>query len=388
MDAQPPDQGTDKPRRRRTAWWKLIDPQSRSGRLGLAVLVLIALPCFATIHISRSLSDDPNEDAGHQAPRILAEGGGIAGPDQWFGTDRLGRSLFWRCMLGGAISLTVGISAALIAVIIGVSWGAMSGYVGGHTDAAMMRVVDVLYGLPYILLVVLLGVAVYGVIDSYRSGYYLQVNKAADGYTDQAAELKSKAAKQGDPAKKKQLMAQAAELETKADQVKNNFPKPWALKLLEKYPDGINVLTLILAIGGVSWLTMARVIRGQVLSLREQPFIEAANACGVGHCRILWTHLLPNLVGPIVVYTTLTVPAAILQESFLSFLGIGIQAPLPSWGNLASDGLGELRTIMGQSSQNRWWLLFWPCLLLGMTLMALNFLGDALRNRFDPKSAK
>jgi oligopeptide transport system permease protein len=388
MEAQkPPAQEIQKPPRRRTAWWKLADPQSRAGRLGLAVLVLIALPCFATIHISRSLSDDPDEDATHQAPQLIVDGQ-VTAPSQWFGTDRLGRSLFWRCMLGGAISLTVGISAALISVIIGVSWGALSGYIGGHTDAAMMRVVDILYGLPYILLVVLLGVAVYGVIDGYRSSHYRQVEAAAKVYTDQAAQLKAKAAKEDDPGSKSALIAQAKDLEAKAKLAKANASKPWMLEQLEKYPAGINLLTLILAIGGVSWLTMARVIRGQVLSLREQPFIEAAKACGVGHLRILWTHLLPNLIGPIVVYTTLTVPAAILQESFLSFLGIGIQAPLPSWGNLAADGLGELRTIMGQSSQNRWWLLFWPCMLLGMTLMALNFLGDALRNRFDPKSSK
>ena len=146
-----------------------------------------------------------------------------------------------------------------------------------------------------------------------------------------------------------------------------------------------DVVTLLVAIGGVSWLTMARVIRGQVLSLREQPFIEAARAAGSSPARVLRVHLLPNLIGPIVVYTTLTVPQAILQESFLSFLGIGVQAPLPSWGNLAADGLSQLHTLALAKSSADWWLLFFPCLLLGLTLLALNFLGDALRNRLDPR---
>jgi len=148
------------------------------------------------------------------------------------------------------------------------------------------------------------------------------------------------------------------------------------------------VITLLVAIGLVRWLTMARVIRGQVLSLRAQPFTEAARAVGVGPLRILWRHLLPNLIGPIVVYTTLTVPAAILLESFLSFLGIGVQAPLPSWGNLATAGVDELPQLAGGRFKIDWWLLLFPCLLLGLTLMALNFLGDALRARVDPRSGR
>jgi oligopeptide transport system permease protein len=147
-------------------------------------------------------------------------------------------------------------------------------------------------------------------------------------------------------------------------------------------------VTLLVAIGGVSWLTMARVIRGQVLSLRSQPFMEAARSVGTGHLRTLRVHLLPNLIGPIVVYATLTVPQAILQESFLSFLGIGVQAPIPSWGNLASAGLPELSSLARGDDNVQWWLLLFPCLLLGLTLMGLNFMGDALRNRLDPRRAK
>ncbi len=145
----------------------------------------------------------------------------------------------------------------------------------------------------------------------------------------------------------------------------------------------LDVGTLLLAIGGVSWLTMARVIRGQVLSLKHQQFVEAARATGASASRIFLRHLLPNLVGPIIVYATLTVPQAILQESFLSFLGIGVKPPLPSWGNLAAEGLGELNGY-----RSNWWLLLFPCVLLGVTLLALNFVGEGLREAFDPKRSR
>jgi len=145
----------------------------------------------------------------------------------------------------------------------------------------------------------------------------------------------------------------------------------------------ISIITLLIAIGSVSWLTMARVIRGQVLSLKSQPFIESARAIGVPLSRLFLRHLLPNLTGPIVVYATLTVPTAILSESFLSFLGIGVREPLPSWGNLAADGLSELNLV-----RVRWWLLLWPCLFIATTLLALNVLGEALRDALDPRRRK
>lgn len=254
--------------------------------------------------------------------RVLIEKERDAGayiPGRILGTDRLGRDFLARCLLGGAISLAIGLAAALIAVIIGTLYGAVAGWKGGRTDAVLMRLVDVLFGLPYILLVVLLSVAVDGIMQ----------NRA----TNLGGALRQ----------------------------------------------AINVLTLLVAIGAVSWLAMARVIRGQVLSLREQPFMEAARAGGVPARRQFTRHLLPNLMGPIIVYATLAVPAAILSESFLSFLGIGVRDPLPSWGNLASSGLSELNTV-----KSRWWLLFWPCLLIGSTLLALNFVGDHLKERFDP----
>lgn len=240
-------------------------------------------------------------------------------PTLALGTDKLGRGVFSRLLLGGAVSLGIGLAAAVIAVTIGTLYGAIAGYAGGRTDAVLMRIVDVLYGLPYILLVVLISVAADGVIV--RAGF--------------------------DPS--------AASRQV------------------------VNVLTLLAAIGGVGWLTIARVVRGQVLSLREQPFMEACRALGLPASRQFFRHLVPNLIGPIVVYGTLAVPAAILSESFLSFLGIGVEEPLPSWGNLASEGLNELNTV-----KSRWWLLAWPCLLIGLTLVSLNLLGDSLKARFDP----
>jgi ABC-type dipeptide/oligopeptide/nickel transport system permease subunit len=236
------------------------------------------------------------------------------------GTDRLGRSVLVRCLAGGGISLAIGLAAAGIAVVIGTLYGAVAASVGGRTDAVLMRIVDVLYGLPYILLVVLVAVAADGVLER-RGG----------------------------------------DLSPSARQV-------------------LNVVTLLVAIGGVSWLTMARVIRGQVLSLREQPFMEACRALAVPPSRQFLRHLLPNLAGTIVVYATLTVPQAILSESFLSFLGIGVREPLPSWGNLAADGLGELNVV-----RVRWWLLLWPCLFIAATLLALNFVGEGLRTVVDPR---
>tara|TARA_B100001121_G_C18639767_1_gene598572 strand:- start:791 stop:1402 length:612 start_codon:yes stop_codon:yes gene_type:complete len=192
-----------------------------------------------------------------------------------------------------------------------------------RVDGFMMRIVDVLYGLPYILIVVLLVVAVEGLLE--RTGVVLGSAEAQ-----------------------------------------------W-----------VNVLTLWIAIGAVSWLTMARVIRGQVLSLRSQPFMEACRAIGVPWKRQVWRHLLPNVIGPIAVYATLTVPMAMLSEAFLSFLGIGIREPLPSWGNLAAAGLSEINGV-----RSHWWLLVWPCLLIALTLLSLNCLGEWLRVRLDPRQVE
>ena len=236
-----------------------------------------------------------------------------------FGTDQLGRDLFARCIVGGAISVAVGIAAACIAVILGTLWGTIAGMKGGRVDSAMMRTVDVLYGLPAIMLVVLITVAVNGIVEQ------------------------------------------------------GAITSP----TLREF---INVVALLIAIGAVSWLTVSRVIRGQVLSLRSRPSIDAARTIGVGRVRLLIHHILPAILGTIIVYATLTIPTAILSEAFLSFLGIGVREPLPSWGNLAADGLSQLNTV-----HSRWWLLFWPCVLIGGTLVVINAAGQKLRRIVDPK---
>jgi len=261
---------------------------------------------------------------------------GTPAPRAWLGTDRMGRDLLVRLLVGGAVSLGIGLSAAIIAVVIGTTFGMLAGFIGGRVDAVMQRALDVLFGLPYILLVVLFAVAMEGVSTH--------------------------------------LSAAAQRPETM------NTLQRLAAPLVLDRPVMLNMVTLLVAIGGVSWLSMARVIRGQVLSLKAQPFMEACRAVGVPVRVQLMRHLLPNLLGPIIVYATLTVPSAILSESFLSFLGIGVREPLPSWGNLASDGLSELNPV-----RMRWWLLVLPCVMIGVTLIALNLLGESLRKQLDPK---
>lgn len=268
------------------------------------------------------------ESVPEPTPDLVAK----AGPFHLFGTDSLGRDLFVRCLAGGGVSIGIGLAAALLSVVIGTLYGAVAGAVGGRLDGFMMRIVDVLYGLPYMLLVVLLAVA-------------------------------------GD--------AIVRRLETEGLGPFRSGP------LGERTRTLVDLGVLLIAIGGVSWLTMARVIRGQVLSLKARPFMEAARALGVPAHRAFLFHLLPNLIGPITVYAALTIPQAMLEESFLSFLGIGVKPPLPSWGNLASEGLVELNPV-----RIRWWLIVFPCALLAMTLVALNLLGESLREAYDPQRVR
>lgn len=295
-------------------------------------------------------------------------------PDYVLGSDTLGRSLAIRLLAGGGISLTIGIAAALLSVGIGTIYGALAGYLGGKVDSFMMRVVDVLYGLPYILLVVLLAVASGAVVDEW-------VTRAKAKEDWMRTRVIEQHAQQGETITRSQateLLARNPDLRVELlGEASVKYP---ARELSMGMRTTLDVVTLLIAIGGVSWLTMARVIRGQVLTLKNQPFVEAARAVGSSPVRIFARHLLPNLLGPIIVYATLTVPQAILQESFLSFLGIGVKPPLPSWGNLAAEGLSELNAY-----RSHWWLLFFPCLLLGITLLSMNFVGEGLREAFDPK---
>lgn len=343
------------------SWWPTSDERFIAGyaAAGQDAAKRAAADAAGTVY-------DP-QNPGPPVPDDVAR---AAQPTYLLGTDHLGRSVLARVLVGGAISLAIGFAAAALSVTIGVMYGAIAGYVGGRVEGAMMRIVDILYGLPYVLLVVLLAVAVDGLLDRWQASRVTTIRAESSAFV-QAELAKLPEATRADPAK---LATETAKASTLARE------KFGTGEISAGTEQAINLVTLLVAIGGVSWLTMARVIRGQVLSLKAQPFMEAARAIGVPVTRQFSRHLLPNLIGPIIVYATLTVPQAILQESFLSFLGIGVKPPLPSWGNLAADGLTELNTV-----RSHWWMLVFPCILLAGTLLALNFLGEALREKLDPK---
>jgi oligopeptide transport system permease protein len=273
------------------AWRRLR--RNHLAMLGAALLVVIVMVAAATPWIAPYPYEKTNLAYG---PR----------PPSWqhpLGTDELGRDLLTRVMWGAQVSLGVGILATAVSLTIGVSYGALAGYLGGRGDRVMMRIVDIMYGLPFMFLVIILMVLF-----------------------------------------------------------------------------GRNIFNLFIALGAVEWLTMARIVRGQVLSLREREFVQAARATGGRPLRVLAQHVVPNAVGPIIVYATLTVPAVMLEEAFLSFLGLGVQPPMASWGSLASEGAANLDV--------RPWLILFPGLALTVTLFSLNFLGDGLRDALDPQVSR
>lgn len=277
------------------AWHRLKD--NKLAFLGLLFFVFIAIVCFLSpvISLVTGLRYDyiPADSMGATAPSLK----------HWMGTDDLGRDLFIRCMYGGMVSIGVGFAATIVSIAIGVAYGSIAGYYGKKVDAFMMRLVDILYSLPFIIFVVLLTV------------YF-----------------------------------------------------------------GRNIFLLFVAIGCVEWLTLSRIVRGQVLHLKVQQFVEVALTLGSERRDIIKKHLIPNVLGPVIIYSTLTVPGVMLLESALSFLGLGVQPPMSSWGSLIKDGAEKMEVYP--------WLLIFPAALFSMTLFSLNFLGDGLRDALDPKDSR
>ena len=260
--------------------------------VGLAIIVILFFAAFFGPYFCRyTYSDQDLTTAGTNQPPSWG--------NHWFGTDNLGRDLFVRVLYGARISLAVGIFASLIILVIGVIYGGISGYLGGKTDNVMMRIVDIIYGIPTVLIVILLMVI-------FQPG------------------------------------------------LKN----------------------VMIAIGATYWIQMARIVRGQILSLKEQDYVMAATTLGRSKRRILMRHLIPNSIGPIIVTATLSIPQAIFTEAFLSFIGLGVAAPMASWGALASEGVNSLRSYP--------WQLLFPGMAICVAMLAFNFFGDGLRDALDP----
>jgi oligopeptide transport system permease protein len=303
----PPDDGTWQEAAggvvKGTSLWKDAWKRLRKNKLavmgGIVVLVILVATLLGPLIIKATTGYTydliPNDAALVKAM-----------PPSWkhpMGTDPQGRDILARVLIGGRISLMVGIVSTAVSLVIGVTYGAFAGYLGGKIDNLMMRIVDILFAIPYMMLVIVL------------------------------------------------------------------------LALFEK-----SLFLLFAALGAVSWLTMARIVRGQVLSLKNQEFVEAARSIGVPTWKIIFRHLVPNTLGPVIVYATLTVPSVMLQEAFLSYLGLGVQAPLSSWGTLAAEGAQNMAIFP--------WMIIFPGVTMALTLFSLNFVGDGLRDALDPQMRK
>ena len=294
----------------RDAWFRLR--KNKLAMLSLFFFIFVTIACF--LLPMTGLLPDPNKTQPNLKSLPAFSSAETRAGDKVFyflGSDYLGRDIFSRMIYGGRISITVGLIATLVSLSIGIIYGATSGYLGGKIDSIMMRVVDILYALPFIILIIFL-TTIFQDLPLFRGSGQL--------------------------------------------------------------------LLLFAAIGLVEWLTMARIVRSQVVSLREREFIEAAKSLGLSDFRIIMRHLIPNTLGPVIVYTTLTVPAVMRLEAILSFLGLGVQPPNASWGSMIKEGADRMVTDQA--------LLIYPSILFALTLFSLNFLGDGLRDALDPKSSK
>ncbi|AIU67303.1 peptide ABC transporter permease [Vibrio coralliilyticus] len=264
--------------------------RNKAAMVSLFILFVMTLAVIVLPMIAPYAYDDTDWYAMHVGPSV----------DHWFGTDSLGRDLYVRTLIGGRISLMVGVMGALVAVLIGTLYGAASGFIGGKVDRIMMRILEILYAVPFMFLVIVL-VTFFG----------------------------------------------------------------------------RNIILIFVAIGAIAWLDMARIVRGQTLSLRSKEFIEAAHVCGVSKWKIITRHIVPNVLGIVAVYSTLLIPSMILTESFLSFLGLGVQEPMTSWGALLQEGAQTMEVAI--------WQLTFPAAFMVVTLFCFNYVGDGLRDALDPK---
>ncbi|MEE4184921.1 MAG: ABC transporter permease subunit [Gammaproteobacteria bacterium] len=269
--------------------------RNRAAMFAVALMAAVVVLVLAGPWLSPYTLDSTDWERISAAPSLSTA--------HWFGTDDVGRDLFVRTLHGGRISLLVGLAATSVSLLIGIAWGATAGYAGGRIDQLMMRVVDVLYAMPFMFFVILLMVFF-----------------------------------------------------------------------------GRNIFLIFVAVGAINWLDMARIVRGQTLSLKKKEFVEAARAGGVSPVNIVRRHIVPNLLGVVVVYVTLTIPQVILVESFLSFLGLGVQEPMTSWGALVNDGAQVMETAP--------WALIFPATFLALTLFCFNFIGDGLRDALDPRDRR
>ncbi|MFL6466987.1 MAG: ABC transporter permease [Pyrinomonadaceae bacterium] len=308
----------------RDAWKRLL-----KNRLAVVGLILLAVIIVA-VSVGPFIILKTTGFTADYVPSQVEEGDLVSSfPPSWqhpMGTDDTGRDLLARVLQGGRISLLVGIISTIVSLIVGVSYGAVAGFFGGRIDNVMMRIVDVFYAIPYILIVIVL-LSVFGGPNA--PDFITALSEKIGGVGNQG-------------------MSQ--------------------------------IFLLFFALGLVSWLTMARVVRGQVLSLKNEEFVVAARASGVSTFGIIFRHLVPNVLGPVIVYATLTVPSVMLTEAFLSFLGLGVQAPYASWGSLAADGIKNISIFP--------WQLIFPSVTMALTLFSLNFLGDGLRDALDPQTRK